>query len=639
MSVKLGRKLGFGAVFCIAAGAMISSGLFVLPGQAFRHAGPAVVLAYALAALMVVPGLLSKAELSTAMPKSGGGYFFVERSMGALPGTLAGLAGWLSIALKAAFAMVGIGAFAQLIWARVELPPLSPQQWKWLVKGVAVGCCVVFTALNVLSVKLTGRAQIIMVAALLGLLGLFVAAGVPNVKQHPNFDNFMQAGWGNLFATAGLVFVSFGGLTKIAAVAEEVRDPGRNIPRAMILAWVAVSLLYVAAVFVVVGVTDKAELVGGPYANLTPVSTAAGKFLGGPGLVLLSAGAILAFVTTGNSGILTASRSPMAMSRDNLLPRALRKVSRRFGTPYVSILLTSAFMIAMIALLDIHHLVEVASTMMLILFLLENVAVLIMRGSRIQNYRPVFRMPLFPWVPLAGIGMYTFLIVIMAKQMDALPLVTTAAFALLGALWYVLYVRPRTTRESALVYLVRRAVSKEMYRSTLEEELKQIALERDEVVHDRFDRLIRDCAILDVPESLDSQELFRRSARELAARIGMDPDKLFELFQAREAQTSTVVEPGLAIPHVIIEGERLFEVLLVRCKQGARFPGQDEPVRIAFVLVGSPDERNYHLRALMAIANIVQERGFRRRWLAATDSEHLRDILLLSGRARDIAHP
>ena len=113
--MKLHRKLGFWSVFCIASGAMISSGLFVLPGLIYREAGPAVVLSYALAGILVIPAMLSQAELCTAMPKSGGTYFFIERTMGALPGTFAGLANWFSIALKSAFALVGIGAFASLI--------------------------------------------------------------------------------------------------------------------------------------------------------------------------------------------------------------------------------------------------------------------------------------------------------------------------------------------------------------------------------------------------------------------------------------------------------------------------------------------------------------------------------------------
>ncbi|MGB2823386.1 MAG: amino acid permease [Phycisphaerae bacterium] len=631
MSLK--RKLGFWDVFCIASGAMISSGLFVLPGQAFKIAGPAVVLVYALAGLMVIPALLSKAELATAMPRSGGSYFFIERSMGALPGTLAGLANWLSIALKSAFAMIGIGAFARLIWPDADL---TDAQWEWLIRAVAVGGCVAFTILNLLSVKLAGRAQVIMVVALLGVLGVFVTAGAGGVSQHPNFDNFMAAGWGNVLGTAGLVFVSFGGLTKVASVAEEIRRPGRNIPGAMLLACVVVSLLYVAAVFVTVGLVDAAELGAGEYGNMTPLSLAAGHVLGRPGVVLLSAAAILAFVTTGNSGILAASRSPMAMSRDGLLPPVFQRVSRRFGTPHVSVLLTSAFMIAMIALLRISDLVKVASTMMLILFLLVNLAVLIMRGSRIQNYRPLFRCPLFPWMQLAGIGVYAALIVLLAAKLgSAAPLVTTGCFVAAGLLWYIVYVRPRSDRQSALVYIVRRAVAKEIGRSALEEELREIALERDEIVHDRFDQLVKTCKILDLSERTSAADMFVLAAAVLTERLGIDENALLEKFRQREADSSTVIQPGLAIPHIIVEGEHLFDILPVRGREGIVFSEDEPPVQTAFILVGSPDERNYHLRALMAVAHIVQEPNFTQLWLTAANDEHLRDILLLSSRERD----
>jgi len=630
--MSLARKLGFWDVFCIAAGAMISSGLFVLPGQAFKIAGPAVVLAYALAALMVVPALLSKAELATAMPKSGGSYFFIERSMGALPGTLAGLANWLSIALKSAFAMIGIGAFARLIWPDADL---TDAQWEWLIKAVAIAACVVFTTMNLLSVKVTGRTQVVMVVLLLGVLGIFVGVGAGEVRQHPNFDSFLAAGWGNVFGTAGLVFVSFGGLTKVASVAEEIRRPGRNIPGAMFLACVLVSLLYVAAVFVTVGVVDAAELGAGKYGNMTPLSLAAGRFLGRPGVVLLSAAAILAFVTTGNSGILAASRSPMAMSRDGLLPPAFQRVSPRFGTPQISVLLTSAFMIAMIALLRISDLIKVASTMILILFLLVNVAVLIMRGSRIQNYRPLYRCPLFPWVQLAGVALCAILIAVLVAKLGFAPLLTVAAFLLVGSLWYLFYVQPHSARESALVYMVRRVVAKEIRHSELEEELREIALERDEVVHDRFDRLVKDCKILDLPKRMSAHDTFILAARALTQRLGVAESTLLEKFKQREADSSTVIQPGLAIPHIIIEGEHLFDILLVRSREGIIFSEDEPPVQTAFILVGSPDERNYHLRALMAIAHIVQEPDFTQRWLAAGDAEHLRDILLLSSRERD----
>ena len=643
-TVKLKRRLGFWAVFCIASGAMISSGLFVLPGQAFKVAGPAAVLGYAIAALLVIPAMLSKAELATAMPKSGGNYFFVERSMGALPGTLAGLAAWLSISLKSAFAMIGIGAFVRLIWPGAGL---SEGQWEWLMKGVAVAACAVFTVLNVLSVKMTGRVQIAMVVALLAVLVVFVAVGGGSGRfhQHPNFDSLLEKGWGSVFAASALVFVSFGGLTKVAAIAEEIRAPGRNIPRAMFLAWAVVSLLYVAAVLVAVGVADFVletpgsevkvnELGLGDYGNMTPLSLAAGKFLGWFGVVVLSAAAILAFVTTGNSGILAASRDPMAMSRDGLLPAGLRKVSARFGTPYVSVLMTSGFMIATITLLNIGDLVKVASTMKLILFLLMNVAVLVMRRSRIQNYRPLYRCPLFPWVQFAGIATYAVLIVVLAVKLGPAPLLTAGGFLAVSVLWYFLYVRPRSDRESALVYMVRKVVAKEIRRTALEEELREIALERDEIVQDRFDRLVSNCEILDLPKRTPADELFSQAAEILAHRLGIDQQTLREKFAAREAESSTVIQPGLAIPHIIVPGEKLFDILLVRCREGIVFGADQPPVNTAFILVGSHDERNYHLRALMAIAHIVQERGFTARWLAAPRAEHLRDILLLSSRER-----
>jgi amino acid transporter/mannitol/fructose-specific phosphotransferase system IIA component (Ntr-type) len=628
--LKLQRKLGFLDIYCIAAGGMISSGLFVLPGQAFKVAGPAVVLSYALASLLVVPTLLSKCELSTAMPKSGGTYFFIERSMGGLLGTLAGLAGWLSLALKAAFAMIGIGAFAKLIWADA---PLNDVQWEWLIKGVASVCCVLFMLMNLFSVKMAGRFQVWMVFALLIVLVIYAFAGVPHVSQHPNFDNFFGNGLEAMFATVGLVFVSYGGLTKIAAIAEEVRNPGRNIPRAVILAFVTVSLLYIFAIFVTVGVTPAEKLAAGQYGDLTPLSTAAGAFLGRWGMVILSFAAIMAFVTTGNAGILSASRSPLAMSRDGLLPEWLAKVSK-FGTPHLSIIFTTLFMLAMILALNISDLVKVASTMMMILFLLVNVAVLIMRTSGLQNYRPLFRSPLFPWVQIAGIGLYTALIVEMIIVQKLVAILTTVGFLLGSVVWYFLYAKRHMTRQSALVHLVNKVVAAELRRTELEEELRDIALERDEIEHDRFDRLVQDAPILDMSGQVAAEKLFKQVSLPLANRVGLPAEDIAQRLMQREKTSTTILQPGLAVPHIIVPGENIFALAMVRCRDGAVFNVDLPYVKAAFILLGSQDQRNFHLQALMAIAHIVQSPDFFRRWHGAHSVEHLRDIVLLSDRQR-----
>jgi len=498
---------------------------------------------------------------------------------------------------------------------------------------------VVFTILNILSVKGASWTQILLVVLLMACLGVYIAAGsgaalAPAALAKNRFGGFWDKGAMRIAGTVGMVFVSFGGLTTVASVAGEVRRPGRNIPAGMFAAAVVVTLIYIAATVVTIGVLDANELAG----NLTPLSLAAGKFLGPAGVILLSAAAMLAFVTTANSGILAASRNPLAMSRDGLLPDVLHRVSRRFHTPYVSILLTSFFMIVVIAVLDVADLVKAASTMMLVLFLMVNVAVIIMRGSRIQNYRPLYRAPLFPWLQLAGIGVYAFLIVEMTAEMGMVPLLVLGGFLLIGTTWYLSYVRTRILRVSALVQWTRNVVAKEIRYGDLDRELLNIALERDDITHDRFDRIIADSPILDITEPIEAPEMFRRVAGLLSPRLEIDEKELLELLLAREAESSTVIQPGFAIPHVIVPGRKLFDVLMLRCKGGVTFSGHDAAVHVAFILIGSRDERNFHLRALMAISFVIGDSEFFQRWLTAPSSEHLRDIVLLSGRPRD-PHP
>ena len=185
------------------------------------------------------------------------------------------------------------------------------------------------------------------------------------------------------------------------------------------------------------------------------------------------------------------------------------------------------------------------------------------------------------------------------------------------------------------MHIVERVTARELRTVTLENELRDILLERDEIIEDRFDKLIRNCAILDIYGEKSGEDLFRQIASVLAERLDTDEYVLFEKFLHREEEGPTVVQPGLAIPHIIVEGENKFDVLLIRARDGIRFPNAPEPVRIMFVLAGSRDERNYHLRALMAIAQIAQEKEFEQQWLNARDTEAIRNLILLSTRKRD----
>ena len=353
--------------------------------------------------------------------------------------------------------------------------------------------------------------------------------------------------------------------------------------------------------------------------------------MGTPGFALLSLAAIAAFVTTANGGIMAASRSPLAMSRDQLLPPALARVNERFKTPHLSIALTGGFMIAAIVFLDIESLVKTASTLMIILFILVNTSVIIMRESRIQSYRPKFKSPLYPYIHIFAIIAYGALIV----DMGRVPLLITAVFIAVSAAWFAFYVRRNVSRASAVMHVVERVTARELKTVTLENELRDILLQRDDIIEDRFDQLIRECEILDIQGKMHSEEVFRQVSKILEPRLDISEYVLFEKFLHREAEGGTVVQPGFAIPHIVVEGENKFDILLVRVVDGIDFPHADDPVRIMFVMAGSRDERNYHLRALMAIAQIAQEKDFEKRWFAARDTAAIRNLILLSARKRD----
>ncbi len=613
---QLTRQLSGVGVFCIAAGAMISSGLFILPGLVYARVGPAVILAYLLAGILILPALLAKAELATAMPKAGGTYFFIERSMGAAAGTIGGFTSWLSLSLKSAFALVGIGALAVLI---------NPGITEWQIKLIAVAFCVFFTILNLMSVRLTGRVQIFLVFLLIGLLLIYILRGSLSLNVH-RYTPFMPFGRNALLVAAGMVFISFGGLTKVASVAEEVRNPAKNLPYGMISAFATVLLFYGLTVFITVGLLDANELAH----SLTPISAGGYKIFGTAGSVVMALAGILAFVSTANAGILSASRFPMAMSRDQLLPDLFARVNKRFNTPHFSIAITGAFMTAVILFLNLENLVKVASTMKILLFMFVLLAAIIMRESRILNYKPSFVSPLHPWLPLAGLVAYGFFL----YQMGKVALLATGLFVFVSLLWHVIYVRQRATRKSALIHIVERVTAKEIAGDSLRTELHGILKERDEIVEDRFDRLVGRCEIIDTDRQVTLKEFFTIVSKRMADGLGIDAQQLLDCFLARERESTTEIRPGLAIPHITIDGEQKFELLIARSCAGIDFTEELPPVYAAFVLVGSRDQRNFHLRALSAIAQIAQDADFDKDWLRAKNVEELRDIILLAKRHR-----
>jgi amino acid transporter/mannitol/fructose-specific phosphotransferase system IIA component (Ntr-type) len=613
---ELKKELNMLEVFSISSGAMISSGLFILPSIVFLKAGPSIILSYIFAALVVIPAMLSKAELATAMPKAGGVYFFVHRSLGPLFGTFTGFASWFALSLKSAFALVGIGIF---------LEPLFPGVSIGTVKLIAIGFTVFFTILNIFSVKKSGRFQVILLFGLIAILVFYIFSGL-NYIDVQRYVPFKPYGWKSILTVTGMIFISFGGLTKIASIAEEVKDPAKTIPRGMFSAFAVVVLLYVLTIFVTVGVLDNAEFRN----TLTPLSTGAARYMGNIGYIILSLAAMLAFITTANGGLMAASRNPLAMSKDNLLPAFFSRVNLRFKTPAVSVLMTAFFMILVISFLDIESLVKVASTMKLILFSFVNISVILMRESKIVSYKPAFKAPLYPYLQIAGVAVYLALII----EMGIVPLLITSGFFILSLAWYLLYSKSRSSKDSALIHIAERITAKDIESSTLRDELRGILLERDEIIEDRFDRIIKGARIIDLDGDHDVKSLFNVLSKTFAEIFNIPPNTVCDLLIKREAETTTVIHTGLAIPHIIIEGNEKFDIVIARSQSGIDFLIDKPPVHIVFALAGTKDERNFHLQALMAIAQIVQNKDFTNNWMKVRDPEDLRNLILLAQRVR-----
>jgi mannitol/fructose-specific phosphotransferase system IIA component (Ntr-type) len=284
--------------------------------------------------------------------------------------------------------------------------------------------------------------------------------------------------------------------------------------------------------------------------------------------------------------------------------------------------------------LPLDLLVKAASTVVLTAYVLAALAVIILRQIRLQNYRPTFRVPLYPWLPITGAIAFVLLII----DMGAATIEISLGLVVVATLVYVFYGRKRSDQEYALLYLIRSVTSRALVTRSLESELRDVVQERDQIERDEFDGIVGRAKVLDVDMRVSRDELFARVAELLSDRLSIDSRILYQGLIDREHETSTVISPFVAIPHVIIEGDKRFDVALVRCRAGAKFSPVDNAVKAIFVIVGSRDCRNLHLKALAAIAYVVQHPEFEDRWMDTRQAEQLRDIFLLSRRVRSSTH-
>ncbi|WP_336359875.1 amino acid permease [Haladaptatus sp. ZSTT2] len=436
---ELAKDLGPLAALTIGVGTMIGAGIFVLPGVAVETAGPLAAAAFVLGGGIALLTALSASELGTAMPKAGGAYYYVNHALGPLFGSIAGWANWMGLAFASAFYMFGFGQYVSVF---VDVPTLALGPLTLTgAKIIALVGAALFTFINYVGAKETGRLQNIIVVTLVGILTVFTLVGALQADIS-SLRPFAPDGYGPLLPVTGIIFVSYLGFVQITSVAEEIKDPGRNLPRAVIGSVLLVTAIYALVLLVVLAAVPNSVVAG----NDTAVVDVARILLGPIGAVALLFGGLLATASSANASILASSRINFAMGRDKIVTEDLNTIHPRFGTPYRAIALTGGFILLFILFGDLATLSTAGSTLHLIIYGLLNIALIVMREANPAGYKPDYEVPFYPVVPILGAVISFALIAFINPEIVALSL----AFVAFAALWYVFYARSRTEKQGIL---------------------------------------------------------------------------------------------------------------------------------------------------------------------------------------------
>lgn len=618
---RLSKKLTLFDVYAVSTGAMFSSGFFLLPGIAAMETGNSVYLSYLVAGFLILPSMLTVAELATAMPRAGGAYYFLDRSLGPLVGTIGGLGSWIALIFKSAFALIGMGAYLSLY---IDLPMLP----------LALVLTVVFGLLNIFGAKETAFLQRLLVSALVLIMGYFLIEGVEYltgnaVLPEMQESNFLTNGMNGFISTVGLVFVSYAGLTKVASIAEEVQNPDKAIPLGMTLSLLTASIVYVLGVFIMVKVLPAATL----FSSLTPVTDAGYVVITwipeSIGILLIVIAAIAAFASTGNAGIMSASRYPLAMSRDGLMPQFFGKIGR-FKTPHISVLSTTFVMILVLLLFDVEAVAKLASAFQLLLFFLLNLAVVVMRESKIEAYKPGFNSPFYPWVQILGMIISLWLV----AEMGLLAVGLTGTLIILCIAWYFYYAHGKVKRQGA-IYHVHARLGQMRYEA-LEHELMTIINEKNLDSSMTYEEVIARSEIIRAQSAdKDLDILSNKAVNSLEQRLQKETnlESGWATALTDMATQATRLKQGVYFKYVQLEGLRMPEMVAIQCKGGLTMPAFGEEKIHALIFLVTPEEQPLlHMRIIGHMAELIEAEEFLDRWIAAADERTLKEVLLSDER-------
>ena len=441
------RKIGLISVVIISLSAMLGSGLFVLPALAMLEMGGGSIpvggiwLAYFLAAIVVLPAAISKSELASAMPFTGGTYVYIQKTFGALIGTISGLGLWANFMLKSAFALIGFKAYLWVIESAIG--DMIERELEIDIQVAALLLLVLIIIINIRGLKSIKRVQTpIILSATTFLLGLSLWS---LISMPINWDSVLsrEAFGGGISAvatTAAFVFVSYAGVTKIAAVGGEIKNPHKNIPNGILLSLLISCFLYVFITFSMAAVLSPSEYMeedDSHHARHDPVyifaETVGGELIG----TIAAIFSVVVMTSMAVAGMMAASRFPFAMAKDRLIPDAFGRVHSKFQTPQLSIIFTGLSMGLAITFLPVHDVAELASGFKIMIFIMINVSVVILRTSSGSHnwYSPEWKSPMYPFMQFFGILAGIWLLILMGFE----ALIGASTAIILGILIFKSY--------------------------------------------------------------------------------------------------------------------------------------------------------------------------------------------------------
>ncbi len=393
---ELKRNVGLFGAASVGIANIIGAGIFVVSGVAAGLAGPAVILSFLLAGFIALMTALSAAELSSFITETGASYAFTKRAFGRFLSFLVGWFKYFDYIAGAAAVSVGFAAyFTELFGLTGTLPLIL----------AATGLPIIFTVLNLIGVKESAYVTSIMVLIKVFALILLMMIGGFYLTQHFNvmrFTPFFPNGLNGMFNGAAIIFFAFLGFNTVAMMSEETKNPERTIPKALILAFIVTFILYMIIALLEIGVLDWQELgiSASPLEDLA-IAVSSNK-------IFLDFIAFSALIATGSvvlSSIIGGTRASFAMGRDRVLPAYFDRISKRFGTPYFSVIIGGSIIIVLAGIFfnNIDTIASIVNFGSLFTYLFVHLSLLKLRKSE-PHARRLFKVPLYPIVPIIGAG-------------------------------------------------------------------------------------------------------------------------------------------------------------------------------------------------------------------------------------------